>query len=74
MGKLIDLDAYRRRKQRGLPRLATSRDSEHPAGPSAPDSGAPNRGAPDSRARDSSRLGLPNPPERPDDPDAPEPA
>ena len=69
MGKLIDLDAYRRRKQRGLPRLATSRDSEHPAGPSAPDSGAP-----DSSAPDSSRLGLPNPPERPDDPDAPEPA
>ena len=64
MGKLIDLDAYRRRKQRGLPRLATSRDSEHPAGPSAPDSSS----------RDSSRLGLPNPPERPDDPDAPEPA
>ena len=59
MGKLIDLDAYRRRKQRGLPRLATSRDPEQPASPTAPDS---------------ARLGLPKPPERPDDPDAPEPA
>ncbi|MBK1670343.1 hypothetical protein CKO28_20170 [Rhodovibrio sodomensis] len=62
MGKLIDLDAYRRRKQRGLPRLATSRDADAPASP---------------RPSDSYRLGLPNPPERPgrpDDPDAPEPA
>lgn len=59
MGKLIDLDAYRRRKQRGLPRLATSRDREPPVSPGAPDI---------------SRLGLPKPPDRPDDPDAPEPA
>jgi hypothetical protein len=59
MGELIDLDAYRRRKQRGLPRLATSRDPDVPKGPSQ---------------TDTRRLGLPKPPERTDDPDAPEPA
>ena len=59
MGELIDLDAYRRRKHRGLPRLATSRDADAPAS---------------TRPSDSPRLGLPKPPERPDDPDAPEPA
>jgi hypothetical protein len=59
MGELIDLDAYRRRKHGGLPRLAASRDGDTPKAP---------------RSSDSNRLGLPKPPERPDDPDAPEPA
>ena len=63
MGELIDLDAYRRRKHRGLPRLATSRDTETPARPSE-----------SHRPSDSHRLGLPKPPDRSDDPDAPEPA
>jgi hypothetical protein len=56
MGELIDLDAYRRRKQHGLPRLASSRDRDEP------------------RPSDNHRLGLPKPPDRPEDPDAPEPA
>ena len=59
MGQLIDLDAYRRRKLGGLPRLATSREPE-PADPTRPS--PPNR------------LGLPKPPDRADDPDTPEPA
>jgi hypothetical protein len=59
MGELIDLDAYRRRKQGGLPRLATSREIETPKSPRSPDT---------------YRLGLPKPPDRPDDPEAPEPA
>jgi hypothetical protein len=59
MGELIDLDAYRRRKQGGLPRLAASREADAPKSP--PQS-------------DTRRLGLPKPPDRPDDPDAPEPA
>jgi hypothetical protein len=60
MGELIDLDAYRRRKQGGLPRLATSREV------------APSKVPP--KAPETRRLGLPKPPDRPDDPDAPEPA
>lgn len=70
MGELIDLEAYRRRKHRGLPRLATSRGCEPPASPSAPGPSAP----------DGYRLGLPKPSKpskpakHPDDPDAPEPA
>jgi hypothetical protein len=59
MGELIDLEAYRRRKQGGLPRLATPRDPAPPGGPRGPDG---------------YRLGLPKPPQRPDDRDAPEPA
>ncbi len=67
MGELIDLDAYRRRKHRGLPRLATSRGCEPSTSPSTPDPSAP----------DGYRLGLPKPSKpskHPDDPDAPEPA
>ncbi|MBK1698763.1 hypothetical protein [Rhodovibrio salinarum] len=59
MGELIDLDAYRRRKQRGLPRLATIRDPDKANGP---------------RPAENPRPRFPKLPEPPDDPDPPEPA
>lgn len=63
MGQLIDLEAYRRRKARGLPRLATSRDPDAPAErPHRRDAGSP---PPPALPRPSDRRGD-------DDPDAPD--
>ena len=56
MGELIDLEAYRRRKLGGLPRLAASRHTDGRESPRSPDS---------------PRSGLPKQPDCPNDPDAP---